>query len=240
MLTLFMKTNPEEIYEKIRRRIIAEIDKAKASGKTQTDIAYDSGITPKSLSCIVNGKHEPDRLSTLINLSNTFNIDITELISDRELRGFNNSGCTADNIEYLKIPLFDSKVAATPDVLEYCTDDTKGELILKSDELEHKGTLHAFQVRGDSMMPVLCDEDYVIVQRNGAITADMINRRSVYLCQIEDVTGEGLTLKRVQMVERGLLLISINPDFPARFIELKNKSLDTVIKGKVIRSWRQY
>jgi len=205
----------------------------KEEGWTYYTLEEKTGIMHNTISHYVNNRREPDykNMKAIAKaLKRPIGYFFGESIEP-------NQTATDGRTDYIKIPLFESKAAATPGVLDVARDEQKGELVIGCAEMEHKGTLHAFNVRGKSMYPILDDGDTVVIQANGITTAADINRHDIYICEIDDGFGtHGLTLKRVKVDRKGLILFSINPEFEPLYVEMpKGKMLKDVIKGRVVR-----
>ncbi|WP_277657220.1 LexA family transcriptional regulator [Seleniivibrio woodruffii] len=221
----------DELNNLIRERISKAVNESEHAAST---IAEKADISIVSIYRLLNGQRQFKELPTILKISNALNIPLPQLFDPEHAV---NQTASDGKVDYIKIPLYESKAAATPGVLDVAKDEQKGELVIGCAELEHKGTLHAFEVRGKSMFPLLDDGDTVVIQTNGILTASDINRHDIYLCEIDDGFGtHGLTLKRVKVDKKGLILTSINPDFEALYIEMqKGKMLKDIIKGRVIR-----
>lgn len=227
-----MKYNSDEIFDIISDRIREAVE---IRGINIAKLADMLEIEPFSLYRNLK-KGKGIALPRLTEIANTLKFPIGFFFGENTENEENQTESDG-KVDYIKIPLYESKAAATPGVLDVAKDEQKGELVIGCAELEHKGTLHAFEVRGKSMFPLLDDGDTVVIQTNGILTASDINRYDIYLCEIDDGFGtHGLTLKRVKVDKKGLILTSINPDFEALYIEMqKGKMLKDIIKGRVIR-----
>jgi len=228
--------NENNIDDYIRERLQKAIDD---SGISQRQLVKKAALGDVTLNRILKGHRSGMTNSTLFKIAKALNLDMSYFFGESELNSGTTENQTASDgkTDYVKIPLYESKAAATPGVLDVAKDEQKGELVIGCAELEHKGTLHAFEVRGKSMFPTLDDGDTVVIQTNGVITVTDINRHDIYLCEIDDGFGtHGLTLKRVKVDKKGLILFSINPEFEPLYVEMpKGKMLKDIIKGRVVR-----
>lgn len=115
-------------------------------------------------------------------------------------------------------------IEAVEDVLDY-------EEI--TPELAAKGKYFALKVKGDSMLPVICDGDVVIVrQQDDAETGDT--------CVVL-VNGNEATVKKIKKRPEGLMLIPNNSSYePMFYTTAETDSLPVRIVGKVVELRRTF
>lgn len=96
-----------------------------------------------------------------------------------------------------------------------------------------KGEFFGLLIKGDSMIPTLCDGDTVIVQRtSNAESGDLV---------IALVNGSDGTCKRLQKYAEGIALVPINPAYePIRFTKEEIDSTPVRILGKVVEMRRKF
>lgn len=96
-----------------------------------------------------------------------------------------------------------------------------------------KGEFFGLTVKGDSMLPSICDGDTVIVQRmSDTKSGDLV---------IALVNGSEATCKRLQKYADGLALIPNNPTYsPMRFTNQEIDETPVKILGKVVELRRKF
>lgn len=102
-----------------------------------------------------------------------------------------------------------------------------------TEEMAATGTYFGLQIKGDSMVPNICDHDVVIVrQQDDAETGDTI---------IALVNGDDATCKRLKKYHDGIELIPNNPNFePIYFSNEEIQSKPVRIIGKVVELRRKF
>ena len=101
------------------------------------------------------------------------------------------------------------------------------------EEMAKTGEFFGLKIKGDSMTPVICDGDIVIVrQQDDAETGDIV---------IAAVNGDEATCKRLRKYKDGIELIAINPSYNT--LEFNNEEIvDKPVRiiGKVVESRRKF
>ncbi|MDL2224943.1 helix-turn-helix domain-containing protein [Eubacteriales bacterium OttesenSCG-928-M02] len=106
-------------------------------------------------------------------------------------------------------------------------EDIRGEEEI-SQALAATGTFFGLQIQGDSMEPRIMDGDVVIVRQqpdveNGEIAVVLVN-------------GEDATVKKIQKQQDGIMLVSINPNYPPVFYSNEQiAKLPVTIVGRVVQ-----
>ncbi len=102
-----------------------------------------------------------------------------------------------------------------------------------TEEMAATGTYFGLQIKGDSMVPNICDHDVVIVrQQEDAETGDTV---------IALVNGDDATCKRLKKYHDGIELIPNNPSFEPIYFsneEIQNKPVRII--GKVVELRRKF
>ena len=94
------------------------------------------------------------------------------------------------------------------------------------------GELFALRVQGDSMEPDLRSSDIVIVEKQ-----DFVDSGDIAVIR---VNGEDVTVKRVKLTNKGLMLIPSNPAYDPVFFDVGQiATLPVTIIGKVIEIRRR-
>ncbi|MBF0709763.1 hypothetical protein IR059_00800 [Gemella sp. GL1.1] len=154
-------------------------------------------------------------------IADYFNVAKSEL----DLRFKDDIEQTQKNKEQkgIKIPVLGEVAAGVPisaveDILDY-------EEI--SEDMARTGDFFALQIKGDSMQPKMDDGDVVIVKQQSDVNS---GDTAIVL-----VNSDTATCKKIQKHENGIMLISTNPNYPAKFFSNKEvKELPVTILGKVV------
>ena len=102
-----------------------------------------------------------------------------------------------------------------------------------TEDMALKGTYFGIKIKGDSMIPNICDGDTVIVRRQ----EDAENGETV----IATVNGSDATCKRLRKHKDGIELIANNPNYEPMYYsndDIENKPVR--ILGKVVELRRKF
>ena len=129
----------------------------------------------------------------------------------------------------IKIPVLGRVIAGIP--IEAIEEIIDYEEI--SESLAKSGEFFALQIKGDSMEPEMREGDIAIVRKQEtAETGDI----AIIL-----VNGDDATVKKVRMLDDGIMLIPFNPKYtPWAYTAEECESLPVRIVGKVIECRRKY
>ena len=129
----------------------------------------------------------------------------------------------------VKIPVLGEVVAGVP--IEAIEDILDYEEI--TEEMAAKGEHFALKVKGDSMEPVFYAGDIVIVrQQPTADSGDIV---------IALVNGDESTIKKLKLIDDGLMLIPANPAYePMYYTRKQIDTLPVSIIGKVVELRRSF
>lgn len=129
----------------------------------------------------------------------------------------------------VKIPVLGEVVAGVP--IEAIEDILDYEEI--TEEMAAKGEHFALKVKGDSMEPVFYAGDIVIVrQQPTADSGDIV---------IALVNGDESTIKKLKLIDEGLMLIPANPAYePMYYTRKQIDTLPVSIIGKVVELRRSF
>lgn len=173
-----------------------------------------------TLKSIFDGDVNDIRLSTSKKICNTFNITLDELLND--------------NIELKNLQIMDNKQSlpllgivkagydylANENIISYVSAD------IKVSDIEN---CYALKVTGDSMEPVLYEDDIVIVHKqndveNGQVAIILIN-------------GEEATIKKVIKYDDYVELIAFNSYYPPKKLTKSDnfKIIGKVIEGRITK-----
>lgn len=102
-----------------------------------------------------------------------------------------------------------------------------------TEEMAKTGEFFGLKIKGDSMTPLICDGDIVIVRRqNDAENGDIV---------IATINGDEATCKRLRKYQGGIELVAINPSYSP--FEFNNQDIiekPVRIIGKVVESRRKF
>lgn len=223
---------------------------------TQVELAEKTGYSVVYISEILRGVKggESTKVGVLENIAKALNVSMGYLFGEVELDNISKSEIIPPDLKIyygeqppediddtlIAVPLYNTKAAATPDVIDLATDEVSRWVTYRNVKHYQPSSLHGFQVRGDSMFPDLHNNEYVIVQKNGFEPPLDPSNKDIYLCQYVDEIGQiGLLVKRVQKVGDMLALVSRNSDYPPRFVNLKEVDYQVIV-GRVVFSWREW
>lgn len=173
------------------------------------------------------GISEPP-LKKVNDLAELFRVDINDLANcDLEASMNDKEEKISKGIS---IPILNTVVAGMPidayeDILGY-------EEI--SRELASTGEFFALKIKGDSMLPVLQENDIVIVRQQSDVESGDI--------AIVLINGDSATVKKVMKQESGITLIAFNPAVyePHFYSNDEIESLPVTIAGKVVEMKRSF
>ena len=203
----------------------------KKKGATQNQIANAIGITRSALADYENGKSEP-KASILNRLAKQFDINVHDLLntdidtplfrnSSKELKSLHNRDIRVvaitvqenqkQNIEFVPITAIAgyAKSFHNPEYLKELTHFSLPNL--------PEGTFRAFEINGDSMLPIT---DGSIVIGKYVTHSSEIESGKKYIFILRD---DGVVFKRVineVSQNKGLILMSDNPEYSPYSIKI--------------------
>lgn len=236
----------------IIQRIKTLIEQKNMTAKKLAELAQISSV---SIYRILNEHTRLTNLTTIQKIAAALEVPVETLIKDE------NTNSTSENVMadiqvvydyepddnmdgYIKIPLMSTKAAATPAVLDISNEDREGWVYMNSKRLPKNITekCYAFRVRGDSMEPMLQENDLVAIQPyDFPPDTTELRHSNVYLVRIQDDEGcYGLTLKHVNYInENNAVLTSDNSKYPPRNINLEDTPGFRIV-GRVVWMWREF
>lgn len=203
------------------------------NGLTMDDLAKSSGLSKAYISMLEknensrNGKPITPSIRTLKSLAKGMNITI-----DLLLKQMDSSENITLNIntpplpQGVKIPVLGTVAAGIP--ITAVSDIEDYEEITQ--EMARQGEFFALKIKGDSMSPLIRDENIVIVRKQAYIdTGDV----AVVL-----VNGDEATVKEIKKTKEGITLIGWNPSVytPKFYSKEEIEKLPVDIVGKVVES----
>ncbi|MEC9493039.1 XRE family transcriptional regulator [Flexistipes sp.] len=230
----------------------------KKAGLSVSKLAEKAGIHQVSLSRILNGHRKLNNLDTLYKLSKALGVSLDYFFTNSDIA--ENPETFAEDMgidifygdkkelndkypDHIKIPLVRSKAAATPAIIEISSDEVDGWVCISAENVPKNISerCFAFRVKGDSMEPMLRENDLVAVLPYSEPPAlDTIIPSNVYLVKISDgFGGYGLTLKHIHQIDdRTVELVSDNKKYPNKEIDISEPD-NFQIMGRVIWMWRE-
>lgn len=188
----------------------------KERGLTQNELAEKTNLSRSHIASIERNIYTPS-ISTLTEIANALNIDLSILISENKTPDYKKT-------KSVRIPVLGTVQAGIPieavqDILDY--EEIEPELVAHGDEY------FALRVKGSSMEPRMREGDVVIVRKQSDVNHD---DTAIVL-----VNGNEATIKRVLKSEAGIMLAPNNPAYETKFYSNKEiADLPVVILGKVV------
>lgn len=188
---------------------------------TQLDLAKRLNVGTTSVSNWCNALKSP-RMDKVDAMCKLFNCSRSDLMED-------NTSLSTSRKRGVVIKVLGRVAAGIP--IEAVEDVIDTEEI--TEEMAATGTYFGLQIKGDSMVPNICDHDVVIVrQQEDAETGDTV---------IALVNGDDATCKRLKKYHDGIELIPNNPNFqPIYFSNEEIQSKPVRIIGKVVELRRKF
>lgn len=210
---------------------------------TMQDFANMSGLSKGYISMLEKNRHPQNdkkiipSIATFNKVANAMRISIEQLLTqvdNNQLVDVSGEDCPDMNIpkisKGISIPILNTVVAGMPidayeDILGY-------EEI--SRELASTGEFFALKIKGDSMLPVLQENDIIIVRQQSDVESGDI--------AIVLINGDNATVKKVMKQESGITLIAFNPAVyePHFYSNDDIESLPVTIAGKVVEMKRSF
>lgn len=190
--------------------------------KTRNDLCNDLNIKYTTLTDWLKGNSYP-RIDKIELMANYFGIEKSDLVEEK-------AESNAKFVKGVSIPILNTVVAGLP--IEAYEDIFGYEEI--SAKLASTGIFFALKIKGDSMLPVLQEEDIVVVRQQSDVESGDI--------AIVLVNGDTATVKKVMKSDSGITLIAFNPAVyePHFYSNEEIESLPIKIAGKVIEMKRSF
>ncbi len=191
------------------------------SNKSQKEVADSIGVLTSTFNTWCQGVALP-RMGKVQKLADYFGIGKSDLIDDKPFSNVTTKKGIVINV--LGRVAAGIPIEAVEDVID--TEEI-------TEEMAATGTYFGLQIKGDSMVPNICDHDVVIVrQQDDAETGDTV---------IALVNGDDATCKRLKKYHDGIELIPNNPNFePIYFSNEEIQSKPVRIIGKVVELRRKF
>lgn len=190
------------------------------AGKLQKEVALDLGIKLSTYCQYENSRRIPDP-DTIMKIADYFQVSTDAIYGHRPIAKNKEKG--------VKVPVFGYVRAGIP--IEAITDILDYEDI--SADMATHGEFFALKVRGDSMEPVLTEGDTVIIRQQPDVESGEI--------AVVMVNGDDAVIKRVQKLDSGINLISINPSYAPMYFSAKDIAEKPVtFLGKMVELRRKF
>lgn len=188
--------------------------------KTRNEMCEALGVKYTTFTDWVKGNSYP-RIDKIELMANYFGISKADLVEERTTQTPSSKGVT--------INIYGRVAAGIP--LEMIEDIIDTEEI--SEKLATTGTYFGLVIKGDSMLPNICDGDVVIIRcQEDAETGDTV---------IATINGNDATCKRLRKYKEGIELIANNPSYdPMYFSNLEVLNKPVRILGKVVELRRKF
>ena len=199
-----------QLYKNIRNRRL-ELN------VTQSELATKLGYADKSMIAKIEKGSVDLPQSKIISFANALHIAPGDLMG---LDGIEKPNCPARGV---KIDVLDRVTAGIP--IEEVEDIIDTEEI--TEELARTGSFFGLLIHGNSMEPRMTEGDVVIVrQQDDAESGDIV---------IATVYDSDATCRRLKKYEKGIALLSTNPEYDPMFFsneEIESKPVRII--GKVV------
>ena len=187
----------------------------------QSELANMIGVSRSTVAMWESGSSQPSN-EILIILSKTLNVSLDELLG-------NDNSMIQSRPKGVKIPVLGVVPAGIP--IEAIEDIIDYEEI--PEQMAAGGEYFGLKIKGDSMLPAICDGDIVIVRKQPDIESGET--------AIVMVNGDEATCKKVVKQENGITLVPNNPAYDPRFFTNKEiNSTPVRVIGKVVELRRKY
>lgn len=218
--------NEEIILEKFAKRFSELI---KNSNYTLEQIGEYIGIKSKStISKYLSGDIKNVKSSIIANIANLFNV------SPAWLAGLSDEKYRETKLDILGNPVITVPILGTVKAgYDYLAQENWIGTVDVDKSLAESGEIFALKVHGNSMFPVLMEDDTVIIKKqddfeNGDIVVAIIN-------------GNEATIKKGKKSEAGILLQPLNNEYePLIFTYNEMKTIPVTIVGIVKQLKREF
>lgn len=191
--------------------------------KTQKEVADAISVSPQTFNTWCQGIALP-RMGKVQRLADYFNIEKSRLIDEQSPQT-----AASSNNKGVVINIYGHVAAGIP--LEMIEDIIDTEEI--SEDLAKTGDFFGLVIKGNSMVPNICDGDVVIIRcQEDAENGDTV---------IATVNGDDATCKRLRKYKDGIELIANNPSYePMYFSNVEISTKPVKILGKVVELRRKF
>lgn len=200
------------------------------NNKEQIDLINDLGFNKSAVSTWCNGTRLP-RMDKVNMLAEYFNINRSDLIEERLPASADDlpSSDQKQRSKGIVIKVYGRVAAGIP--IEMIEDVIDTEEI--PEDMAKTGSFFGLLIKGDSMLPNICDGDTVIIRcQEDAENGDTV---------IVTVNGNDATCKRLRKYKDGIELVPNNPAYDPIYFSNKDIIEKPVrILGKVVELRRKF
>lgn len=190
-----------------------------SKGISQKNFAAMLNVPPNTYNQWENGKRQPD-FAILAQIADYFEVTIDYLLGKTNI---------PNNSKGVVIPVLGVVPAGIP--LEAIEEVLDYEEI--TEDMARDGKYIALQIKGDSMLPTICNGDVVIVR----LQPDVESGETAIVM----VNGHDATCKKVVKHTSGITLVPNNPAYEPRYFTNEEISSTPVrILGKVVELRRKF
>ncbi len=183
---------------------------------SQVSLANALGVKQSTVAMWESGKNNPE-YATLLKIAAYFDVNVDYL-----------TGTETQENRGVKIPVLGMVQAGLP--IEAIENIIDYEEISK--EMARQGEYFGLLIKGDSMLPRICEGDIVIVNKQSTVNSGDI--------AIVLVNGNEATIKKVILHDAGITLSPFNPDYePVFYGKQEIEELPVTILGKVVELRRK-
>lgn len=187
----------------------------------QADLAHQIGVSRSTIAMWESGSSQPNN-DLLKSLSKVLNVSVDELLG-------NDVSEVISHPKGVKIPVLGIVPAGIP--IEAIEEILDYEEI--PEQMASTGEFFGLKIKGDSMLPKICDGDIVIVRKQ----PDVESGETAIIM----VNGDEATCKKVVKQENGITLVPNNPAYDPRFFTNKEiSSIPVRVIGKVVELRRKF
>ncbi len=197
--------------------------------KTQKEVADAISVSPQTFNTWCKGIALP-RMGKVQRLADYFHIEKSDLIDERLPASTDDSSLSGkkQRSRGVVINIYGRVAAGIP--IEMIEDIVDTEEI--SEDMAKTGEYFGLIIKGNSMLPNICDGDIVIIRcQEDAENGDTV---------IATVNGNDATCKRLRKYKDGIELISNNPSYDPMYFSNQDVAEKPVkILGKVVELRRK-
>lgn len=197
--------------------------------KTQKEVADAISVSPQTFNTWCKGIALP-RMGKVQRLADYFHIEKSDLIDERLPTSTDDSSLSGkkQRSKGVVINIYGRVAAGIP--IEMIEDIVDTEEI--SEDMAKTGEYFGLIIKGNSMLPNICDGDIVIIRcQEDAENGDTV---------IATVNGNDATCKRLRKYKDGIELISNNPSYDPMYFSNQDVAEKPVkILGKVVELRRK-
>lgn len=178
----------------------------KKNGMSLKKLGEIIGVAESTMSLYETEKRQPD-YDTLKKLADYFNVT-TDYLLGRENTNLPEGAIPVDLSAFIKVPVYGEVSAGNGCLAE---DNIIGYELVSPDSINKYETIFFLKVKGDSMQPQICENDFALVQKQTSVDSG-----SLAVVIVDDENG---VIKKVNYGDDWIELVSFNPYYPPRRFE---------------------